>query len=171
MALDIMATAQSISECVCAALRDTGDWVGTCCVYPGASVPWDSCCEKGGQAWVAMLAGYPTRRFPAQDATSGITRCTDGHTLAVRFEVGVLRCACVDNCDCTKREQNAALVFGDLEAVLAGLSCCFAEESTSACGDLDWRLLNFNLTGPQGGCVGSRVEIVVNLPAPCCSTP
>lgn len=171
--LDLFSLAGQVSDCVCAALRaeraDGISWEGTCCVWPGAAVAFESCCEDGGQAWVVVQSADPTTTFPQADPT-GLSGCRSMHTLAVKMEVGVLRCVCADDCDCDAKEESAAAVLSDLQAVLTGLQCCFGD-GNGPCSGSDWRLLNFSLIGPDGGCAGSRFAIVVEAPMPCCQTP
>lgn len=171
VAFDPMAVAADLADCVCAALKDEdrGDdvWAGDCCVRPGASVAWDSCCEGGGQAWVVLKDGYPTTSFPTPDSNTSETHCSKGViSLAVRFEIGVLRCVCWDQCDCDTAESNAAKLFGDLQAMLRGLNCCFGAAQDDC--DLGWRLNGFEMLGPLGGCGGSKLDIVVHMNYPCC---
>lgn len=189
MDIDLFQYASSIADCVCSSLQNRyvddrvldadGNeilWRGSCCVFPGTEVAWDNCCgdkvvngqkQSGGQAWVTLQGASPTTNFPDAD-TRGLSRCDDGHSLAARFQIGVLRCACQDNCDCDIKEATADAVFKDLQAMLRGLNCCF--NADTGCGDREWRLLGFDTVGPDGGCVGSTISIVVNIPMPCCTT-
>lgn len=171
VAFDPMVIAADLADCICAALKDParGDnvWEGDCCVRPGAEVAWDSCCDGGGQAWVVLKGGYPTTSFPSQDVSATETSCTTGLiSLALRFEIGVLRCVCFDLCDCDTAEDNANKLFGDLQALLTGLNCCFTA-SRDDC-DLGWRMADFEMLGPDGGCGGSKINIIVHTNYPCC---
>lgn len=171
VAFDPFTIAADLADCVCAALKDVARgeeiWAGECCVRPGTEVAWDSCCEGGGQAWVVLKTGFPTTVFPIPDSTTSETSCARGTiSLALNFEIGVLRCVCVDGCNCDAMEADAAALFGDLQAVLRGINCCFAA-ATDDC-DSGWRMNGFEMLGPQGGCGGSKVNIVVNTSYPCC---
>lgn len=173
VAWDPMTIASQLMACVCAELEaprgeeTTPGWEGTCCVRPGGDVPWDSCCEGGGQAWVVLKSGYPTTNFPVGD-TTGSTVCGNLTSIAAVFEVGVLRCVCFDLCDCDTSEDNAAKVFGDMTAVLRGINCCLADTTDDDCGDIGWRMNGFEMLGPKGGCGGSKFDVVVNMNYPCC---
>jgi hypothetical protein len=168
---DPMAIAADLSDCICAALKDeargTDVWAGTCCVRPGSSVPWDSCCDDGGQAWVVMTTGYPTTAFPTQNPTTPETSCSGLVSLAVNFEIGVLRCVPMDMGDCDTSEESAAKLFGDLQALLLGVNCCFSAAEDEDEG-LGWRLNGFEMLGPLGGCGGAKINIVVHTEYPCC---
>lgn len=171
VAFDPMAIAADLAQCICLALKDEGRgdevWEGECCVRPGAEVAWDSCCDNGGQAWVVLKNGFPTTIFPIPDPMTSETSCARGTvSLGLNFEVGVLRCVCWDQCDCDTAEANASKLFGDLQAVLRGINCCFSAADDDC--DLGWRLNGFEMVGPEGGCGGSKVNIVVNTGYPCC---
>lgn len=172
MPLNLFDLASKLADCVCAALkapRSNGtEWSGNCCVTPGNSASWDSCCEGpgGGQAWVLIPDGFPTTSFPTSDPVGLRLTCNGVQTFAVNLEVGVLRCVCYDFCDCTKKEENALAVFSDLEAVLQGIMCCFGEDNDDC--NLDFRIQSFSTVGPEGGCAGSVVRLVVDAGRPCC---
>lgn len=177
MTMNLFDVAAELATCVCEALKRGADgtpgerangtrWDGDCCVVPGNNVAWDSCCEKGGQAWVLIPDGFPTTSFPAADPTGLRLTCNGIQTFAVNIEVGVLRCVCFDMCNCEKKEQNALAVFSDLEAVLTGIMCCFNADSDDC--KLDWRIQSFRTLGPEGGCAGSAVTLVVDAGRPCC---
>ena len=165
MALDLFATAARLSDCIGESLRAPRDgcdsWEGDVCVYPG-QVPFDSCCEGGGLAWVTIESGSAVTSFPFGDNGNSAASCSL-HTQAVAFEVGVLRCICTEDCDCDQIEVDAAAVYSDLQALLRGATCCFTEED-----DPDWRLLGWDIIGPEGGCSGARVRLLVEQPFPCC---
>lgn len=171
VAFDPFTIAADLAQCICQALkaeeRAEDVWAGECCVRPGSQVPWDSCCDDGGQAWVAMQGGFPTVTFPVQD-TATSTVCGNIVSLALNFEVGVLRCI-GNSTDCDTLENVASKVFGDLKAMINALNCCF--ESTDEDDEPGWRLNSIEMLGPQGGCVGSKIIIAVNTEYPCCPPP
>lgn len=157
---DPFATAARILDCVCSALKSSG-WKGNCCVWPGAQVALDECCKDGGQLSIVLVNGYPSSRFPAQDATP--TTC-NGKTLATVFQLQVTRCVSDSVNDCDGKERDAALIMSDLVAMIKGINCCFRDEDT--CGE--WVLNSFKTFGPEGGCGGSIVDITVQEAYPCC---
>lgn len=175
VAFDPFTIAADLAQCVCAALKDEARgedvWAGECCVRPGSQVSWDTCCEDGGQAWVTLLSGYPTTSFPTIDTSTSETSCSNGLiTLGLVFEVGILRCVCANAvCDCDTMEDNASKIFGDLQAALRGINCCFSAPDDGC--DRGWRMNNFELIGPEGGCAGVKINLTVNTRYPCCPTP
>lgn len=124
-------------------------------VAPGASAPWDVCCECAageGQAWVAIERVYPADPFPSQD--SGAQRCHPAE-YGVELVAGVLRCA--HTVDDRGHPPDAGVVTGDADkvgfdraVVREAILCDFA-------GDADpgtFRLGAWTPLGPSGGCVG-----------------
>lgn len=169
--------ATDLLVCVAAALDDAADYENALLVDAGcdarfegrpgrvtivpASTAYESC-ECGGE-----LVVYPERRwatngvapFPAegQKPSCGVAG------LAVQLAVRVLRCACTSedesppSVECqTRKAQQIDL---DMAAVVAALNCCWT--------DSEWVLLGQDLTGPQGGCVGSLTHVAVAVGV-CC---
>lgn len=161
---DPFATAARILDCVCSTLKDsdrgTQVWKGSCCVWPGAQVALDECCKDGGQLSIVLVNGYPSKRFPAQDATP--TTCPG--TLAAVYQLQVTRCVADAVQDCDQKEKDASLIMADLVAMIRGINCCFRDEDT--CGE--FVLNSFKTFGPEGGCSGSIVDITVQESYPCC---
>jgi hypothetical protein len=166
-----MVIAADLAQCVCQALKDEAReadvWPGDdCCVRPGGTAAWELF-EDCHQAWVILKNGYPTTNFPTPDQNTSETHCSKGIiSLAAVFEIGVLRGVCTDACDCDTAEASAASIFGDLQAVLRGVNCCFSAAQDDT--DLGWRLNGFDMLGPQGGCAGVKLDIVVHMNYPCC---
>lgn len=157
MALSLYEITESLLDCACEALAtQETPWEGFCCIYPG-TVSLDSCCESGGQAWARVLRTYPTTSFPRSDEATEQTNC---HSVswATQLELGVVRCVCYDLCDCEVSSQNAQLVMGDADALLRGVLCCLAD---GACSDVEYRVQSQQPFGPQGGCAGSVLTVVV----------
>lgn len=168
--LDLATLLVSLKNCVCSSLvgpdPETPRWTGDCCIWPSSQVAWDNCCEGGGQAWVALQSGVPTSRFPAADTTPII--CSN-RRLAFTIEVGVIRCVNAEpDTDCSVKEADVADIIADFQAVLAGIVCCLGDDS----GDcpFDWTVANIAFRGPEGGCAGSTISIIVSQPFPCCPT-
>lgn len=168
---DPFTTAAKLSDCICPVLKseDRGEdaWSGTCCVWPGSSVPHIECCKDGAQASVVVLNGFPTESFPTP--LTGPKNC-GMHTWATVYEITVLRCvpAKLDcNCDC--KEQAAARILGDVRAVLQGIMCCFVSDNDDDCAQFvfnGWRLLN-----NRGGCGGMVATVTVETDSICCPPP
>lgn len=169
--MGVFETAERIRDCLCAALTNPDrvfPWnpnATQCCVRPGATNVWDACgCDgDGGQLAVLFTSGRPTVSFP--EAATGADSCMVT-SQAVRFTVEALRCVC-DSCDCEQLEAGAAAIGDDLEAVLAGLRCCFASNPVDMCSTA-FVIVGWETVGPQGGCAGVRVMVDVNEPFPCC---
>lgn len=163
MARTYFEIAESILDCACQALAEQEEpWEGTCCVHPG-QVAFDSCCEDGGQAWARVVKVFPTARFPMQDSSADPSTCQTAWS--IELEIGVLRCVCFDMCDCEVTQENARKVYGDAEAVLRGIQCCF---EGGFCGGLDYRISEQTIIGPEGGCGGSKVTLFVRHQV-CCN--
>lgn len=174
---DPFVTASAIADCVCANLKDPARgadvWSGDCCIIPGASASWDKCCENAGTMWVSMLSGHPTQSFPTPAGFPLSTCGSSGANQAVEFEVGVVRCVCAmledgSECGCDQREVDAARVMGDLQAVLSGLSCCFADSAQNSVCGRTWQLNSWRSIGRLGGCAGIVVNILVEVDGVCC---
>jgi hypothetical protein len=150
-----------LSDCICTQLTLVG-WDGECCIWPGTNVSFDSCCETGGQAWIVVKNAYPTTNFPRADSGTQM-RCGTS-SIAQVIEVGVIRCVCADLCNCLQKEIDANKVLNEAEALLKGVWCCLGDDDC----DVAWSFTSLNYIGPEGGCAGSRITLVVELPAPCC---
>lgn len=172
--MTLMDIAVQLSECICAALRaaehpvdihgDAHPWDGECCIWPGAEVAFDNCCEGNGQAWVALQNGWLTDQYPRQD--SGSPAPCKNDSMAQTIEVGVLRCVGTGNCDCDCKEQNAIDIIIDFEALLQGVICCFWDQQAEDCGSVEG--IRWKFIGPQGGCAGSSITFTVQAGTPCC---
>ena len=173
MALSLIDTAMSLSDCISAALKsqehpvdDNGvshNWDGDVCIWPGSQVAYDSCCDTKGQAWVVLGAGFLTNNYPQQGGQPAPCR-TD--SVAQTIEVGVLRCVGTLECGCVCKEQGALDVMLDFQALLQGVLCCFYDSEEENCGSISgvrWRFI-----GPQGGCAGSAITFTVQADTPCC---
>lgn len=106
--------------------------------------------------------GISSGSFP--DLQAAPISCTDGNTLAITFEVGVVRAACTTACDCDCKERKAQNIMLDFQAMLRGISCCLNNDDDC----LDWVLNSFQFQGPEGFCAGSSMLVTVREPMPCC---
>lgn len=155
---------QPLLDCFCTALAEQG-WEGVCCIHPG--VPQlEMCCENGGQAWARLVRAYPSANFPSENPTNMVDNCVGAQQWALVVDVGAVRCVCDDLCDCAKKAENASNVLGDAEAGIKGLNCCFADDG--ACADVEYRLRALTIIGPDGGCGGFRVELLMAHTMNCC---
>lgn len=148
---------KELLDCACIALAEqTPPWEGQCCVEPSNPV-LKPCCESGGQAWARVIRTYPTTSFPRADESTDQSRCGTVQW-ASQIEIGVARCICADICDCDAKGENAESVYGDAEAVLRGVLCCIRDKT---CDDVEYRITGQEMFGPQGGCGGSKLTVVV----------
>lgn len=156
--------AAELLECLCTALE--GSLSGPpcrCCIYPGAAVPADSCCECDGgqgQAWVRVARIYPiiVGRFPNQMFEP--TRCDTHRAWAVELELGVYRCLATLDDDgnpptCEQLEHDAQMIADDAAAMRVAARCCFAGR------DRDMVMGAWAPIGPSGGCGGGSMTLTV----------
>lgn len=170
----IIDTLNALIECVCTALRADraeveDNWVGECCIQFGREVAFDSCCENGGMAWVTASGGYPSMPSPSltpSPSTKDWGEDCSAHRNTMRVEVGAIRCVCFDQCNCDAKERNASLVYQDFEAAMRGIVCCF--ENDPLCGGKGWSMTGWEIVGPDGGCGGFKIHLLVEQPLPCC---
>lgn len=134
-------------------------------VAPGASAPWDTCCECDvgeGQAWVLASRVFPVDPFPNQDVSA--QRCKP-REYAANVTAGVLRCAhTVDDQGVPPDPEvvtaDAVKVGRDRTAVLDAIVCHVAGDEPGTFQVGDWTPL-----GPQGGCVGGQWTMTVAVSA------
>ncbi|MFF3665470.1 hypothetical protein [Microtetraspora malaysiensis] len=167
MALDVVAfpLAQDLLGCLCGALEESlGGPPCRCCVYPGAQVPADSCCDCGagqGQAWVRVAKIFPAAaRFPEQ--SFAVESCAS-RSWGVELEVGVYRCvATVDDegnpPSCEQVEHDAAVILDDAAAMRRAVACCFADGEH---GNRDLVVGEWTPIGPSGGCGGGSMTVTI----------
>lgn len=133
-------------------------------VLAGPEVPWDNCCEGGGQLTTHIRRVYPSERFPSQSTAEFNCR-----TLGLVVEVVVthLRCGSVDCVCCPATELVSEAVHRAGYAILRGLLCCFASWASVTTSRRQAALSEQRfLSG--GGCAGSETVVLVALPALCC---
>ena len=120
-------------------------------VYPGASVPWDSCgsqgCgdEKNGQLWAALVSANVTGQGECRritfTANIGVVRCEQG---SLRDD------GSFPPVDLTEADATQQAV--DADTIWRALTCC--EARSDALRDLT--LVSWTALGPSGGCVGGQ---------------
>lgn len=173
--------AESLLECLCSLLPQTlRGAVCSCCVYPGTEAPMDACCEcrlpdgtaAEGQAWIVR---GEQRRIAGglQDVATGEDRCANGW--AVDFTMGVYRCAAVldaagDAPTCDQIEENAKALASDEAALRETIICCFPlllEEL----GGGRYLVGGINQITPNGGCMGTTMDVTVEFSDCCPASP
>lgn len=141
-------------ECLCA---EVGATVCFCGPFPGGDTPMDFCseCDGGmcGQAWVRLVAAYPSSVFPEPDLSG-----TCSMPLAYEWEVGIARCAPTmdDLGNPPTRDQlleATARQYEDLAAMRKAIQCCFADGLT------DYILGVYTPQQVLGACLSSTWQV------------
>jgi hypothetical protein len=130
---------------------------------PG-EIAWDECCD--GMLAVAVPRAYFSEEFPAEaESTIGIL-CQAPYEVG-EFTVTVLRCAPVPDGQAVaptaaELDASAALLLQDMaetmDAVAAVLCSLKASDLIS-----DYLLTPAEAAGPEGGCVGLNLRVLVGL--------
>lgn len=161
--MNIVDSITPVLDCMCTALAQQG-WEGQCCVNPGIPA-FDSCCEDGGTAWARLLRAYPSTVFPQENFTVANSDCNQSESWALQIELGAVRCVCFDMCDCAVKAANAAKVYGDAQAALKGINCCF---SSGACLGNEYKITGLTILGPDSGCGGFKIDMLIQAYLNCC---
>lgn len=160
---------EALRDCLETAL--TGTILGGVCrlaIEPG-QVAWDHCSafitaddeNVNGQAWVRDTNQYPYTVFPTQAASA--RPC--GFPQALMIEMGIVRCApepddkgnppsgdALTDAAQARRIDGAALLYA---------VCCAS--ATDAFANTSILVGNLQPLGPQGGCVGVTLHVVIDL--------
>lgn len=157
-------------DCACAKLQltETG-CPDRRCIVPGIEPEAVNCCHPGGQLTVNVVRTYPSRQFPVPDL--GTPNNCDAPYQVATFNVTVFRCMPVGSVEhppsCAKLDDTALVVLSDMEAVRQGVVCCLRDRDTlmPTLGDAYvWGLGDHLPVGPEGGCVGTNLTVLVGLP-------
>lgn len=156
-------------ECADQALTDCDVPAGRVFLAPGTTVPWDDCCENGGQLYVRVVEAYPTAgpgaNFPGIDAQQ---QC-GVNLLAAQLAVGVIRCAHTIDDDGNPPSVEEVTVDAlkttlDMSILLNAITCCFGPKRKH------FKVNNWTPQGVQGGCVGGEWTLFVAI-SPCACLP
>lgn len=160
--------AQELLDCACEALTlhaPEGCPERACVYNGGVEVAFDDCCA--GQLWVAWGRTYSTEVFPEQrpENTSSRKCFSQGHMLAIDFEIGIVRCApTIDDYgtppSCEQIEASALQMHQEAYIILRAVTCCLAEWVTQG-HDAVWT--EQIPAGDEGTCVGSVLKVTVGL--------
>lgn len=150
---------QALVACACAqlAMAPRGPVCHCCVVWGDQPPPADVCaCEcvvddvpGSGQAWTRLVS-----------ATA--SRC--GVEWGVEIEIGVLRCVTVPDdmtgmVPCVSAEADAVAMAADMQALIRAARCC---------PTVTPRVVSAHPVGPSGGCAGSVIRVVADIPGcPC----
>jgi hypothetical protein len=138
---------------------------------PGAEIEFVNCCggSNGGQLTVNLESVYASRIFPQPD---GVPNKCDAPYEVVTYNITILRCVPVGDMDraasCDQLESVALTTFVDQQVIREGIRCCLEDqESFSAVAGYNYRwVLDESPTlGPEGGCVGSSLRVIIGLGA------
>jgi hypothetical protein len=164
--------ARALLDCICVGLASTAAGCpGRRCVVPGNEIDFVNCCGgvNGGQLTVNLESMYASRVFPVPDTAAN--KC-DAPYEVVSYSVTVLRCVPVGDLDhpasCTALETAASTIFADQLVVREAVRCCLEDtESFSQVADWNyrWILDEHASVGPEGGCAGSILRVVIGMNA------
>jgi len=157
-------------DCACAKLQLTeAGCPARRCLVPGIEPEAANCCEGEGQLTVNVARSYPSRKFPVPDL--GVPVNCDVPWDVVTFNVVVFRCMPTGDRHhpptCDQLDDTAFTVMSDMAAVRAGVACCLRDIDTVSpiLGDgYTWGLGDHASVGPEGGCVGTNLTVLVGIP-------
>lgn len=162
--------AEALIDCICSKLETT-TWgcPGRKCVAPGSEVEWANCCEDEGQLTVNLQNVFPSRNFPVPEP--GPENCVTPYEV-LNFEIQVIRCVPTGTHTrgptCDQLSQTAEMTFSDLMAMRAGVRCCLQDtegiEELASVPYFRWSFGEHISLGPEGGCVGSSLQVLVGIP-------
>lgn len=163
----VTAVLEAIRDAAATAVASTpAGPVDVVCVVPGA-VAWDACdCGQLSVTWSRM---YLSNRFPtdvAGDDSLQLQPCAAA-VLVLDVTVEVVRCAPVPQGNattvaCSALEAAARVTADDAVAVLQGVACALFDLETA--GTVYAHQVRQQVAkGPQGGCVGSELGLLVGL--------
>lgn len=160
--------ARALLECACTRLG--GECPERRCVVPGTQVSWDNCCsgQTGGQLTVHVAQRYPSRTFPDPDLRRP-ANC-DAPYRVVEYVVTILRCSPVGSgqhpASCDELDTAAQQALRDLERVADSVECCLLDRDPLQVllgGAYTWALGQQLTLGPEGGCAGSELHVLVGM--------
>lgn len=160
--------AEDLLECAQQGLIDN-DLEEPCrvCVVPGEIV-WDTC-ANGGQLVISSPRVYYSNVFPtelAQDSTIP-SNCGPGVVVG-EYTLSLMRCAPLPKGNppkgpsCAELRASALQINQDGFALRTSLLCCLAAMRRQNI-ILEYRLSGSTVIGPEGGCVGNEITILVGL--------
>lgn len=158
--------AQALLECLRAEMAKVEHPPASVCWRVGSRVDLlvsetrDECCE--GLAWVRVASVYPSRNFPAPDATP--QNCGPLQW-AVVLELGAARCAPTADPavipSCEQWTETTRRVLDDAAAIRRAATCCFPAEVP----DRMFLVGSWTPLTVEGGCVGGTMTVTLAVPA------
>jgi hypothetical protein len=147
-------------------------------VVPGLEPSIENCCsgDAGGQLTVSVVRRYPSRTFPIPDFNT--PRNCAAPFIVVVYLVTVARCAPVGvngrPPTCEQLDIAAQEAMLDMEQLWDGVACCLndtpAMDTLVGPGPHNWTYGDQLTVGPEGGCSGSTLQVLVGYP-PCLECP
>jgi hypothetical protein len=128
-------------------------------------VAWDACDCAGPQVYVRLVNIYPSSVFPGADGIRPRPGCAAGW--AGTWEMGVIRC--VPEVRAAEADP-AWLVAQADQAVLATAACAASDTFTAEPFLADSIVGATSTVGPQGVCMSTLIQVIVELPG-CCTAP
>jgi hypothetical protein len=164
--------AKILLDCVCQCLEEKqGACPSRACVASGEEVAIENCCAGNdqGQLTVNIARIFPSASFPTP--ALGIPNNCDVPLEVVTYHVQLARCHPSGQGrtppTCAQLEAAALRVHDDMLLMRAGIKKCmktngqmFALLGTKP----RWTFGEHVAIGPQGGCVGSLMQILVGFP-------
>lgn len=152
-----------LRDCVLARFIAVGLAAPDRAVVTVGEIAWDQC--PCGQLAVSLVEMFPADSFPTL-TLSGSVRCPP-RLWVMRYAVEMLRCASGstgtgDPPTPTQLAADALLAVKDAHAVRAAVRCCLNDEA-KASRVVDFAVGRQVMVGPQGGCVGSDLDVYVSL--------
>lgn len=159
--------AQQMLDAVCQGLNELGlseNGSPRCperqVITTGAEPAWDDCCS--GLLYVSLVRVYPTNTFPEQ--TTDPQKCWSAR-LVGQYQIGVLRCAPSlkgrgQVPSAAEVSNNGLAVMEEGYATMRAIGCLMALWKPRQAA-----FLAQTYVGPEGGCVGSTLDVAVELRA------
>lgn len=158
--IDCVCSKLALSEAGCPARR---------CIMPGLEADWLNCCDPGGQLTANVISITPSVNFPVTEP--GPANCLTPYEV-ITYELQVIRCAPVvgntSGPSCEVLTAKARDVLSDMAAMRAGVRCCLQDEESilevASIPYFRWAFGEHITLGPEGGCVGSSLQVSVGIP-------
>lgn len=157
-------TMAALLACAEAAVIEGERPVSKAFLNPGLTVPFDDCCEGGGQLWVSVAQVYPSRSFPQPDQTAA--SCNPMFYVA-QLRVGIIRCAATVDSNGVfptgaQMTADALGMTADMALLETAIRCCWEPPMEK------FILERWVPLEDAGGCVGGEWSVFVTLPSCAC---
>lgn len=179
--LDLLA--HQVLNCVCAELNRVAtlnldfDQPGCPCraAVISGTVAWDACCDgcgsdaEPGQLTVALTDLFLTERFPTSDRTLDVCQPVK---LAAQYTITILRCSPGPDKNgnppsADLLNKHARITNTDFLTLHHAVTCCLTTDPQTG-KKRRVALSSHRSVGPQGGCVGSELVIILDTGVNCC---